>query len=630
MAVVRKGVLGMYPYGGYSGRILRVDLNRQTWHEEELAPDLAVSFLGGRGLGAWLLYTELMPGIDPLGPENKLIFTTGPLVGTTAPASGRFNLTTLSPLTGLYLYSICSGSWGAELKAAGYDALIVEGVSEKPVFLVIENGRVAFRDAVHLWGKDTLETQQLLRRELRSLGEAQVACIGPAGEKLSRMAIVLSGLRAAGRGGPGAVMGSKRLKAIAVVGKGAIRVHDLSAFQARVQEAWRKIDETPFVKQGLGRYGSAITVGLVSEYGVMPTRNWQTGVFEGAEGLKPQNFRPQVVVKDLACPACTVACSKITRNRDGVWAEGPEYETLYAFGSDCGVDDIHAIIEADNLCDRLGLDTISAGATIAYAMECAERGLLDPDLIQGLDLRFGNSRLLARLIRMMAQRAGIGDLLADGVERFRQRLGIEDDSFAMHAKGMELGGYDPRGIRAQSLVFAAGPRGGCHHANGYVIALELASGQYDRLAAEGKGPMVREARNFRMVMDSAMYCAFQGSAVGLSEVCGLLTAATGVDWSEEKLRELGERCSDVERAFNVRQGLRRVHDILPRRLLHEPMPEGPTEGETVDLEPMLDEFYAACGWDVRTGIPLPGKLSRLGLDRIAEDMRSIIAEEAAG
>ena len=620
----------MFPYGGYSGKILRVDLGRKTWVEEHLQPDLVRLFLGGRGLGARLLYDEVTPGSDPLGPDNKLIFTTGPLDGTISPSSGRFNLAALSPLTGLYCYSLCSGSWGAELKTAGYDALIVEGVADEPTTLLICDDRIIFRRAYHLWGQDTLETQRILQRELQTYGEIEIACIGPAGENLSHMAIVLSGLRAAGRGGLGAVMGAKKLKAIAVAGRGTVQVHDLPALQARVRESWHKIDGTPFVKQGLGRYGSAITVGLVSEYGVMPTRNWQTGVFAGVDALKPQTYRPQVVVKDVACPACTVACSKVTRSRNGVWAEGPEYETLYSFGSDCGVSDIHAIVEADILCDRLGLDTISAGATIAYAMECAERGLLSPELMEGLDLRFGNGEILAPLVRMMGRREGFGDLLCDGVEQLGKRLAIQDDSFAMHAKGMELGGYDPRGIRAQSVVLAAGPRGGCHHAGGYVIALELASGQYDRLAEEGKEQMIRQARDFRMVIDSAMSCAFIGSAVGLPELSNLLTAVTGMEWTVESLQELGERCSNVERAINVRQGLRRTHDVLPKRLLNEPMPEGPTEGEVVHLEPMLDAFYAACGWDVRTGIPTPDKLSSLGLDQIADDMQSIIASEAAG
>jgi aldehyde:ferredoxin oxidoreductase len=614
----------MFPYGGYAGQVLRVNLSHRTWQAEDLQPELIASLLGGRGLGARLLYGALKPGMDPLGPDNPLIFTTGPLDGTTAPSSGRFNLAALSPLTGLYCYSICSGAWGAALKTAGYDGLIVEGVAVEPTTLVIENDRVAFRRADPLWGKDAIETQDLLRRELATSVEPEIACIGPAGEKLSRMAIVLSGMRAAGRGGLGAVMGAKRLKAVAVAGRGSVQVSNLADFQASVRQVWHKIDETPFVKQGLGRYGSAITVGLTTEYGVMPTRNWQTGVFEGAEALKPQNYRPHVVVKDVACPACTVACSKVTRSRNGVWAEGPEYESLYSFGSDCGVSDIHAIIEADILCDRLGLDTISAGATIAYAMECAERGLLDPGLVQGLDLRFGNGEILTRLIQMMGQREGIGDLMADGVECFRQRVGIEDTSFAMHAKGMELGGYDPRGIRAQSVVLAAGPRGGCHHGGGYVIALELTSGQYDRLAETGKELMIRQARDFRMVLDSAMCCAFAGSAVGLPELSDLLTTATGAEWTVERLLALGERCSNVERACNVRMGLRRSYDVLPRRLLEEPMPEGPTQGEVVHLAPMLDAFYAACGWDVTTGIPTPDKLTSLGLDEIARDMQVLM------
>ncbi|MEE9616700.1 MAG: aldehyde ferredoxin oxidoreductase family protein [Anaerolineae bacterium] len=614
----------MFPYAAYAGRVLRVDLTgRRVW-EEPLAPELAEKYLGGRALGARLLYDEVGPEVDPLSPDNKLIFTTGPLVGTLAPSSARFCLHTKSPLTGIYLYSICSGFLGPELKSAGYDVLIVEGQADRPIYLSIVGSKVEFVDAAHLWGMDAIGVQEVVGEELHRYGEAWVAAIGPAGENLSRMACVLSELRAAGRGGAGAVMGSKRLKALAVIGRRGVQVHDLPGFMQLVRGAWQRIDETPFLRQGLSRYGSAISAGLTSEHGVMPVNNWRNGTLAGIEGLLPKQFREQTVIHDNACPTCTVACSKLCRGSDGAISEGPEYETIYSFGTACGVGDIGRVVQADMLCDQLGLDTISAGVTVAYLMECVERGLVGPEMLDGLDVRFGHGEVLPALLHLMAHRQGpLGELLADGVELARRRLGIEDDSFAMHAKGMELGGYDPRGVKGQSLVFATGPRGGCHHANGYVILEEVASGKHDRFALEGKADIVHRARNFRMVIDSAMYCAFQGGALNLEVAAALLNAATGMEWDVPGLLALSERASDLERAYNVREGVRRADDRLPGRLLNEPLPDGPSAGHTVDLDPLLDDFYRECGWDVETGVPTADKLRSVGLEDVAAALATL-------
>ncbi len=613
----------MYAQGGYTGQLLRVNLTRRETRIEALDPRLAEMYLGGRGLGARLLYDEVGPEVDPLSPENKLFFLTGPLVGTLAPSSGRYCVTTKSPQTGMYLFSICSGHLAAELKMAGFDGLIVEGKADQPIYLLVTNEGVRFADASHLWGMHTFQTEDALRRELAGRGDAKVACIGPAGERLCRSACVLSERRAAGRGGPGAVMGSKNLKAIAVIGRQDVTVHDLPDFLRNVSEAWRRIDDTPFLRQGLSRYGSAISAGLVSETGILPTRNWQTGVFEGVQGLLPRTFREQVVLKDVACPSCPIACSKICRGADSSISEGPEYETLYAFGSACGNGDIERVVQADMLCDQWGIDTISAGVTIAFVMECVQRGLLNSKQLDGLSVEFGRADVFPELIRKMALREGIGDVLADGVELARQRLGIGDDSFAMHAKGMELGGYDPRGVKGQALVFAAGPRGGCHHANGYVITAEIASGKWDRFAVAGKGGLVKQARDTRMIFDSALYCAFAGIAGGLEVAALLLSPAIGRQLDVASLERLGERCSNVERAYNVRQGLRRKEDALPGRLLREPMPEGPSQGQVVDLDALLDDFYAACGWDVATGVPTKERLESLDLPDIAADLASL-------
>jgi aldehyde:ferredoxin oxidoreductase len=319
-----------------------------------------------------------------------------------------------------------------------------------------------------------------------------------------------------------------------------------------------------------------------------------------------------------------IAFTKFCRGRDGCISEGPEYETLYSFGSACGNGDIERVVQADMLCDQWGIDTISAGVTIAFLMECVQRGLLAPADLDGLTVEFGRGEVFPELIRKMATGEGVGALLGDGVERARQRLGIADDSFCMHAKGMELGGYDPRGIMGQALVFSAGPRGGCHHANGYVIAEEIGSGKWDRFAIAGKGELVRRARGARVIFDSAIYCAFAGVAGGMEVAAQLLGPATGLTYDVASLLHLAERSSNVERAFNVREGLRRAGDTLPRRLLAEPLPEGPSQGHVVDLPALLDEFYAACGWDLRSGVPTRERLEALGLPDIADDMAAIV------
>jgi aldehyde:ferredoxin oxidoreductase len=609
-----------FPYLGYMGKLLRVDLSSRSWRVEPLDPLLAEGYLGGRGLAARILYDEVPAGIEPLSPANKLLFLTGPLVGTVSPSSGRYSLSCRSPLTGLYLFTICSGLLGGELKQAGYDGLIIEGRADEPSVLRIVDGRVEIVGAGEVWGRDTVETQAILRRSMARWGEAKIACIGPAGERQSRTACVLSELRAAGRGGPGAVMGSKNLKAVAVIGSGDVRVHHLPGFMDQVREAWQGIAATPFLRQGLSRYGSAITVGVVHEHGIMPSYNWQQATFDGAEGLLPRTMRERAVLKDVACPTCTVGCSKICRGTDGSISEGPEYETVYAFGSQCGIGDIHRVVQADMLCDLYGLDTISAGVTIGWVMECVQRGLLGADQLDGLDVRFGRGEVVPILLRKMAEREGVGAALADGVEAARIHFGIEDTSFSMHAKGMELGGYDPRGVKGQALVFSAGPRGGCHHAGGYVVMEEVVSGKWDRFANQGKGAMVRRMREFRMVIDSAIYCAFQGAGLGLEGAARLVNAATGMAWTVPDLLRAAERSSNVERAYNVRLGIRRSADTLPRRLLAEPIPAGPSAGQTVDLEPLLDEFYADCGWDGATGIPTAARLHALGLDDVAADL----------
>ena len=615
----------VFPCGGYMGKMLRVDLSEGTFREEELDPALAREFLGGRALGARLLYSEQPGGVDPLGPDNRLIFLTGPLTGTLAPSSARFTITTRSPQTGIYLYSICSGDFGPALKQAGYDGLIVQGQAPRPVYLKLLDGKAELVPAEHLWGRNTGDTQRTLRAELPRAARdwAQITCIGPAGERLSWMACVMHGLRAAGRGGPGAVMGSKKLKAIVVGGEQNLPLHDFGGFMEAVGRARAAIAAAPFLCQGMARYGSAISVGITQTHGIFPVRNWQRSSFAGMEKLRPENYRERYVQRDIACPTCPVACSKLTRVPEGPYrgagTDGPEYETIYAFGSAWEQSDLAPVIEADRLCDEYGLDTISCGVTLAFAMECAEKGLIDPSWLQDMPLQFGRAEAVGTLIRQIALRQGLGDLLADGARAAAERIGGGSADFAMHCKGMELGGYDPRGVRGQALVFACGPRGGCHHGGGYVIGEEVVSGKWDRFSVQGKGELVRRARDFRMAIDSAVYCAFLGVGCKLEQAADMVARATGWEVDAAELLRIAERGCNVERLLNVREGIRRAHDTLPPRLLREALPDGPAAGQVlgVDLELLLDEFYTACGWDTATGIPTRAKLAELGLKDLA-------------
>ena len=603
--------------GSVKGKLLRVNLTDQTWIEEDIAEEIISRYLGGRAMGALYLYREVPPASDPLAPENKLIFFTGPLGGTMAPTSARFNLSTLSPLTGIYLYSICSGSFSDQLKAAGYDGLIVEGAASSPLVLYIVQGEVEFVPAGNLWGKDTFATQRLLKQKFGTGKPIEVACIGPGGENLSRMACIISGTRAAGRGGPGAVMGSKKLKAIVIGGCEETAPARPEAFYQTVKEIYQKVRETPFLKDGMGRYGSAVSLDITRQFGIIPCNNWRNSDFPGLGGLAPQVMRKKVV-KDIACPTCPIGCSKVTRVREGPFngeiTEGPEYETLYALGSCCNVGDIDAVIAFDNLCDRLGLDTISCGVTIAFAMECAEKGLL-PDPYNKLQLKFGDVGQMRQIIESIAYRENIGEILSDGCLAASKMIGKDSEYFAMHAKGMELGGYDPRGVKGQALVLACGPRGGCHHAGGYVIALEIKGP--DRFAYRGKAGMVKTARDFRAFLDSAIYCAFIGVAVDLELGARLVSAATGLEFDAGQAIKLGERCSCLERIYNNRAGVGRAEDTLPPRLLYEELPSGfPGMPRLADeLEIMKDEFYRECGWDSNGKLD-SSKVKELGLDEL--------------
>ena len=595
--------------------LLRVDLSGQEVQEETIDESHILKFLGGRGLGAKILFDELKPSTDPFSPENKLLFLAGPMIGTGAPWCVKYTVETKSPLSETILMSLAGGFFGPALRRSGYEGLIIEGRSEKPTYLFIHNGTAEFRDASHLWGLTTEACQETIKKEL-DIPRLEVACIGPAGERSVRMACVISGRRAAGRGGAGAVMGSKNLKAIAVHGGRKVPIAEPETFRERQMTIRKRVPEIERLKV-FGRYGTPKNLMLVNERGLFPTRNFQGGVFEGIEQVNHMEQQKRVI-GPVTCHACPVACGNRTQAAYGPYhgttTEGPEYETFWAFGAQCGNTSIDAIVAADRLCDQLGLDTISTGNGIAFAMECVEKGLLKEKELEGLDLRFGNHAAMIEMIRRIGYRAGIGDLLAEGVRRASEQIGKGARDFAMHVKGLELAAYDPRGAKGMGIEYATSPRGGCHERG--LISRETfgAPPHIDPLSLEGKGVVVKDAQDETAVLDALGVCVFppHNDGMDMKDLAQLLSCVLGKTWSAEALMKTGERIWNLERLFNLREGFTKRDDTLPPRLLKEPMPEGPAKGHVVELEPLLEDYYRARRWD-NNGVPTPELLERLGL-----------------
>jgi aldehyde:ferredoxin oxidoreductase len=559
-----------------------------------------LEWLGGRGLVAKILSDRLQSKTGYYDPENPVVFAIGPLTGTKAPVAGRFVAGSRSPLTGGYGMAVSGAEFGPAMRWSGLHAIVVSGASDEPVAVSYGDGEVTFLDAAHLWGKDTFETQDILRDELED-PKAQISCIGPAGENLVRFSAVISGRRAAARCGIGAVMGSKRLKAIALTGipKGRFEVARPGEFDAVVKEAYQALVKHP-VGKIMKDLGSSFTVDVVNEAGILPTRNFQEGVFEHAKEISGQRLKDEFRVKRTgSCYRCPVTCESEVRVDQGEYAgastRGLEYETLFALGSNIGNRNLESIIFMDMYCDKMGLDTMSLGVTVGFAMECFDRGLLTGQDTDGLDLSWGNHRILKDLADRIVRREGLGDLLADGVARASRKI-AGAEKYAMHIKGLEMGGYDPRGAKGQGLSFATSTRGGCHHAGGYIIGPEVLASAVDRFTTEGKAKLVKDCRNSRVIYDSAILCTFNTGALGWALASRLLSSAMGVDFSEEDLKKRGDRIFNLERKINRKFGIEPSDDTLPERFLKEPMPSGPSEGCTVELEPMLEEYYTLNEW----------------------------------
>ena len=601
--------------GGYIGKILRVDLTERRISTEKLDAEIAKKFIGGKGLGAKILYDSLKLGTDPLSPENILIFASGPLTATLAPTSARWAVVTKSPLTNIFLDCQVGGYFGAAMKLAGFDCIIMEGKADSPVYLWVHDGNAEILNAGDLWGKGCFETENTLKKRL---GEsAHVASIGPAGENLVRYACIsVDKYRQAGRGGAGAVMGSKNLKAVAVRSASyKIEYADPEGFREAAKKALKVIRENSFIPLRR-KYGTPIWVAPVNKAALLPTRNFRTGVFEKAENISGETMRDKIVVKDGTCYNCIIQCWKYTHVESGKYKvdelAGPEYESIALLGSDCGVGSIEAVAHASMLCDDLGLDTISTGNSIAFAMECYERGLLTAEDTDGLELKFGNADAEIEMVKKIAYRKGLGNLLAEGVRRASKKIGDGSEKFAMHVKGLEIPGYDPRGAFGMALAYATSDRGACHQ-RAWTVRAEIEGKLEPRFSTKGRARFVKETQDERAMCFSLVLCDF--APLEVKHFVELLNKATGFNFTVEDYLKTGERIWNLTRLFNVREGITRKDDTLPPRFMEEPLPEGVTKGQVVTkemLDEMLDEYYALRGWD-KNGVPTEEKLKELGL-----------------
>ncbi len=594
-------------------RILRVDLSTDSLKDETIDEETAKKFVGGRGIGVKILYDELKAGIDPLGPENKLIFMTGPATGTVFPASGRFHVITKSPLTGGIGDANCGGNWGPELRFAGFDGIIFEGKAKDPVYLWIRDGEGELRGAEEYWGLGVWDTEDKIQEELGDK-RAKLASIGPAGEKLVLMAAIMNDKhRAAGRAGVGAVMGSKKLKAVVVRGGRKPPVADQDGLSRAAEKAVQKLKENAVTGEGLPKVGTAILINVNNESGALPTRNFQTGVFPGADKISGETIQKTILTGTKPCWGCSIACgrvSTITEPPYQVEGEGPEYETDWSLGAMCGVDDLNAITKAHNICDEMGMDPISFGSTVGCAMELCEKGLVPKEKLGGMELKFGNPQAIVELAWRTGIRSGFGDEIAQGAKRLAESYGAPE--LAMHVKGLELPAYDPRGVKGHGLGYATSNRGGCH-LRAYMIAPEILGipEKLDPLKPDGKAKWVIAFQDIFSMADSLVVCKFLTFALGAEDLTSLSNPITGWNWSADDFTKIGERIYNLERMFINREGFSRKDDTLPERLLKEPMPEGPAKGHVVELDQMLDEYYGLRGW--KDGRPTAEKIKELGL-----------------
>ncbi len=613
----------------WNKKVLRVNLTAGTCTPEPLNMEWAMDYLGSRGLGTKYLSEEIDPKVDALSPENKLIMATGPLTGTMASTGGRYTVVTKGPLTGAIACSNSGGFFGAELKFAGWDMIIFEGKSPKPVYLYLENEKAELLDAGHLWGKSTWHTEEAIKAGHQD-PQIRVSSIGQAGENAVLYAGVVNDLhRAAGRSGVGAVMGSKNLKAVAVRGtRGVANVRDMTEFLKVTAEKKKVLADNGVTGQGLPKYGTQVLMNVINESGALPTRNSRDVQFEGAGKIsaeamhekRPTDGKPHLLT-NAACFGCTIACGRISQmdqthfsvvNKPEYWGAsgGLEYEAAWSLGAANGVNDLEVLQYANILCNEYGMDPISFGATVGAVMELYEMGVLTKEQI-GIEAPFGSAQALAGLVEMTAKSEGFGKEIGQGSKRLCEKFGHPE--LSMTVKGQEYPAYDPRGIQGMGLTYATSNRGACH-VRSYTVASEILGIpiKTDPLVTDGKPGLVMAFQDATGVFDSAGICLFTSFAWGLADIQPQIAAACEGDWSMEKLNLVGERVWNIEKQFNLAAGFTKADDTLPPRLLKEAAKTGPAKGLVNGLDKMLPEYYQIRGWDTE-GVPKAETLARLGL-----------------
>ncbi|RJX29905.1 MAG: aldehyde ferredoxin oxidoreductase [Desulfarculus sp.] len=604
---------------GYKGQLLHIDLGTESSQAIALPEEVLHKYIGGRALGAKLYWDLIPPEAHPLGPDNVFMVLTGPLTGTMAPCGCKHLIVTKSPASGGWLETYSSGRIAPELKFAGYDGLLITGKAKRPSLLFIQDDKVSFQDAGHLWGQGSFATETYLKQALHP--ECGCLSIGPAGENLIKFACVGSDyFRKAGRGGAGAVMGAKNLKGLAIKGSGGVGCADLPGLYALIKKHYEVYKQSP-IANARHKFGTPLTLNITHAAGMLPTRNFSRGQFEAAIGTIDKDGVAKATVADRACYGCFLACSKITQVDEGVFAgtklEGPEYETIGMLGSNLEIDYLPAIIKANYICDDLGMDTISAGVIIGFAMECYERGLISKRETGGLELKFGNYLAAVELLELMGRKQGFGAFCTLGVRDMARLLGREAETFAMHSKGMEFPAYDPRAGWGSTITYSTTPRGGCHR-RAWPPMKEVLGG-VNPFTAEGKAELVVEMMNENSVMHSLVVCDFPGKFIPLKnpDWAEYLGVVTGQKFTAAELEQRAEVAETLVRRINIREGFTVEQDRVPRRILHEALPSGPPEGKIIGEENFLkmrSAYYALRGWDEQ-GLPTPETLARCGFEQ---------------
>ncbi len=588
---------------GYAGKIAYVDLTKGTIDIQETPTDLKRDYLGGRGFGTKIISDRMDPLVDPLSPENIFVFASGPTTGTGIPLGSRYEVSTKSPLNDTLMSANSGGTFGWKIKKAGFDAVVFEGRSEKPVYLYLNEGAAELRDASSYWGMDVHATTDAF---LSDLGDkkAKIACIGPAGEKQSRLACVMNDYdRAAGRSGAGAVLGSKNVKAVVATGNLSIEEADKDRLNAVKDRIRTKLQENG-ICEALTNYGTAVLVNIVNENYIFPTHNFQTAHFENAENISGERMAETVLKKNAGCFACIVKCSRICEV-DGVVNEGPEYEPMWAFGANLGIDDLNTVIKAAWECNKLGLDAIGTPTAIACAMEMQEKGYINNGP------KFGEAAGIVELVRQIGLREGFGAELTDGSYRFAERHGHPE--LSMSVKKQDLPAYDPRGLQGHGLSYATSNRGG-DHVYGYMISPEVlgAPEKLDPYTSDGKAAWVQVFQDLSAAIDASGMCLFSSFALDATDYADMTAATMGTDLDGPGFIRIGERIWNLQKLFNIKVGYTKADDTLPKRLLTEPLREGGPKGRVWEREPLLSEYYSVRGWDA-DGVPTDEKLRELGL-----------------